>query len=94
MKRKLEIQLGDEVADRLTNFTGIACGKAIYITGCTQFLVKPRTCKDNTIPDSHWIDEPQLKITNPGAFFISEHRENQEKLAATGGPQRDAPPTR
>ncbi len=56
------IDLGDEVRDRVTGFKGIAYGRVTYMTGCKRIIVLPTVGKDGKMPDSHWIDEPQLEI--------------------------------
>jgi hypothetical protein len=82
-----KIELGDEVQDTITGFTGIAIGSSKYLYGCTRIWIQPQEIKDGKIFESVWIDEPQLivmtkqKIKNPR--FTTEIKENK----MPGGPQ-------
>jgi hypothetical protein len=70
-----KIELGQEVKDRITGFTGFAIGHCEYISGCNQTLVQP-PMKGKDFVDSRWIDDDRLqvtktkpislKVTNPG----------------------------
>lgn len=79
------IQLGDEVQDIISGFTGIAIAKANYMWGCTRFAIQPQEITENKLLDSIWFDEPQLivitkqKIKNP--------KLNQKITRDPGGPQ-------
>lgn len=58
MKVNDSIGLGDKVKDRFSPYTGYVHGVAAYITGCTQFLVRPRTLGEDGKPkDGVWLDE-------------------------------------
>lgn len=40
-------------------------GRCEYLTGCTQYLLVPRTLdKDGKRRDGEWFDEQRLKATN------------------------------
>lgn len=71
---------GDRARDIITGLTGIVVGKATYLTGCTQVLIKPETLKDGAILDGTWIDIQRVKVIVPGAIQL----DNDE---TPGGPQ-------
>jgi hypothetical protein len=77
------IELGQEVKDKVTGFTGIAISKVIYLNGCVQFCVKPRkTKKDGDMPDGHYIDVEQLEVVGDGLYIAPKD---------TGGDMEDTP---
>ena len=98
MKMEKNIQLGDEVQDIISGFTGIAMAKTDYMWGCTRFAVQPQEIKENKLGDPIWFDEPQLivitkqKVKNPKSQYIGP----MDRVL--GGPQpnpkRDADPIR
>lgn len=54
--------LGKKLKDKITGFTGIATGKATYITGCDQYLLAPQCAENGSFIDGHWFDEGRLEI--------------------------------
>src|SRR5260221_14316084 len=57
------IELGDRVRDKVTSFTGIACGESRFLAQCRQILVRPeKVGKDGKRIDGEWIDEGQLTV--------------------------------
>lgn len=73
------MKLGDTATDSVTGFNGMLTGRAEYLTGCVQYLVTPRKCKeDGSIPNGEWLDESRLT----------------DVKSAPGGPQRHLPPSR
>jgi hypothetical protein len=82
----MELKIGVEVCDRITGFRGIITGKTEYISGCVQWLVKPKLDKDGKDVPGLWIDTVQLEVVGNGV--------NVEPIKGTpGGPRSDAPPT-
>lgn len=53
-------ELGVIVKDSITGFTGAVTGRADYITGCSQYLVQPKSKKPDEIKGSIWFDEQRL----------------------------------
>lgn len=80
-----DIELGWQVRDLVTGFTGIAVARVEYLNGCVQYCVKPQAGEDGKMPEGEYIDAGQLEIVGPG---VSVQRRE------TGGPMRDTPPTR
>jgi len=81
----MEIKMGRKVKDLVTGFTGIVTGKAIYLNGCTQYLVETKVNKDGELKWK-WFDENQLKDLGPG-IKISKSKKGKPP----GGPMEKAP---
>lgn len=79
------IKLGQKVKDKITGFTGIAIGKAEYLTGCNQYGVQPPMGKDGKVEAASWFDEGRLVKVGVG---ISAKEVTTEK---NGGPRNDHP---
>lgn len=61
--------IGDRAKDRINGFTGIVTGKAEYLDGCRQFLVKPEAlAADGNVQDGIWIDEHNLILVEAGVL--------------------------
>ncbi len=76
---------GQQAKDRITGFKGTITSRCDYMTGCVQYLLSPKIGKDGAAVDSVWFDEDRLDVKVAGAVKL--------KVAASGGTQRDAPPT-
>lgn len=61
MNIETKIDIGWDVKDKITGFTGKVTGFCTYISGCNQALVAPPLGKDGTLRDSVWIDEQRLE---------------------------------
>jgi len=86
----VKVELGDEVQDQLTGFTGAATGRAEYLTGCVQIQIVATNHKTTIkTPEECWIDEQRLKIITPGYVKLAEKAVKQ----APAGPQ-NVPPAR
>lgn len=83
----VKVILGDEVKDSISGFTGIATGRAEYLTGCVQIQIASATLKGE--PTDHWIDEQRLTIVEEAAYSFPEKAVKQ----APAGPQ-NVPPAR
>ena len=44
------------------NFSGTVTGITAYLNGCRRVIVQPRVGKDGKVPDSQYVDEPQLTV--------------------------------
>ncbi|HDY87324.1 MAG TPA: hypothetical protein ENH82_04310 [bacterium] len=76
------ITLGDRVKDTLNGFKGIAIGRAVYLHGCAQILIKAERLKDGVPADGHWIDEQRIITLKRMPINVSK-----ESSAKSGGPQ-------
>lgn len=68
------LDLGDEVKDRVTGFTGIIVGHARYLTGCDQYNVQPQCDpeKPGVHPDGYWFDEGKLELLKTKVVTMDE----------------------
>lgn len=77
------INLGDKVRDCITGFEGVVTGRAVYITGCAQFLVVPQTRKPDGEPnEARWFDVDRLEPLG-GSVILPRRTSN--------GPDKPAP---
>jgi hypothetical protein len=77
----MKIELGSEVTDKVSGFTGIATARVEYINGCTQYCVTPK-CVDNKPAGSEYFDHAQLDVSGDGVIV---------NPSDTGGPSRYQP---
>ncbi len=83
----MKIQLGQEVVDVITGFSGIATAEVHYLNGCIQYCITPRTINDEGKPTKgEYFDQGQIEVLGDG---VSDSVQNIE--TPTGGPQRDCP---
>ena len=96
------IELGQEVREQVTGFTGVVVGRVEYLSGCEQCLVQPPVKEDGTFADSHWFDEPRLTVTlKPKVTIKGAERDPgpdkpapmREVCADVGGAPSEPPPT-
>ena len=65
-----KVEMGQEVRDRITGFSGFVTGICKYITGCDQILVQPRVKeKDGDFVESRWVDDMRLVATGKKVDF-------------------------
>jgi hypothetical protein len=59
-----KFELGIEVKEIVTGFTGIIMGRSQYLTGCNQYgLLSRQLSKENTPEKWVWFDENRLQAT-------------------------------
>lgn len=79
------IDLGDEVKDKITGFSGIAVARTLWITGCDRITVRPRTLKkEGGVLDVETFDDGQLTIVKKHALVLSDVQ--APKKEKRGGP--------
>ncbi len=77
-------KLGARARDTITGFEGTITGRCEYLTGCTQYCLKPTIDeKTGAMRDAEWIDEQTLESVRATRKPAS--------AKASGGPQKDAP---
>jgi len=62
----MEIELGSEVEDITTGFTGITTSRTEYMNGCVQYFVEPRVAEKSELPKGYYIDYQVLKVISKG----------------------------
>ena len=55
------IELGQEVRDKISGFTGVAVARCAWLYGCVRVSVFPKTLKDGVPIDVQTFDEDQLE---------------------------------
>jgi len=55
------IELGTEVIDEVSGFTGIAVARHTYLNGCARISIQPKAKKDGSFIEALCFDEPQVK---------------------------------
>lgn len=90
-------EMGCTAVDEMTGFKGRIVGRCDYLTGCNQYLLKPKKTKQGVLPASHWFDEDQLIIREPPdtSNGVIQRYYDRGRLARSvpGGPNPDAPST-
>ena len=81
---KFKFDLGTEVEDIFTGFTGIIVCRCQWVHNCNTYGVKSRVLKDGVPQDNQFFDEPQLKVVKEKVV-----KEEQD----TGGPCEAVPMT-
>lgn len=77
---KIRIILGKEYQDAITEFTGIAVSRTVFINKCIRVCLQPKVDKDGKHVEDAWFDEEQLVATGKRTKF-------KEKEEETGGPK-------
>lgn len=80
------IKLGSKVVDRISGFTGIATGRAVYLNKCVRICVTGRVREGKIVED--WIDELYLEEIDVEVIEVDVAQEDG------GGPVRSDPPRR
>lgn len=74
-----KINLGDEVVDTVTGFSGVVICRMTWLHGCDRLIVQPKgTNKEGKRFENDTFDEPQLKVVRKNKVKEGDHK--------TGGP--------
>jgi hypothetical protein len=84
MAETARIPLGIRAMDRITGFSGVATGRATYLTGCTQILLAPQIDPSGAFREPHWFDEQRLEVDYDSMPLTLDN-------GATPGPDKPAP---
>lgn len=57
-----KFELGSEVKDKITGYTGIVNSRSQWLTNCNTYGVKSKELKDGKPMDSVGFDEPSLEL--------------------------------
>lgn len=78
-----KVNLGDEVKDLVTGYTGIAVARIKSMNGCIQYTIVARKKKkvDDLVRDYPTIDEQSLKVIKRNAVPSTENSKEEEKIA-------------
>ena len=87
MKEEIfKFELGKNVIEKLTGFTGVITGRAQYITGCNQYHLQPSCGDDNKFPEGVWSDEGRIELTDINGYDV-----NPKDMQTEGDPGCDTP---
>jgi len=82
------INLGQELRDRITGFTGIATARVEYLNGCVQYALRSKISKkmrdEGKFPEAYYFDEAQLEMIGKGLLIETKK---------TGGEYSEKPPS-
>ncbi len=76
---KFKFELGQEVVDTITGFTGVIRVRSQYLTGCNAYGIQNTKLKDGKPAKWEYIDESLLKKTKVKPILKDRDR-------AKGGP--------
>ena len=62
----LDPMMGKKIKDIVTGFEGIVTGVVQSLTGCKQYVVKPKVDKEGKASDGVIIDEGRAKVLGQG----------------------------
>ena len=72
---------GDEVRDKITDFTGIVVARADWLHGCERYGLQSRELKDGRPLEIEWFDVDTLEL--------AARQTVAQKETPTGGPCAD-----
>jgi len=71
-----KIELGGNVTDIITGFTGTVTGLVKYLTGCDQALVTPKSTDSAKYPEANWFDINRLEVNDVKLVVIDTSVDN------------------
>ena len=63
MSKEFKSILGKTGRDKVTGFEGTITGVAVYLTGCNQYLLRPKTKEDGSMIEGHWFDDMRVEVS-------------------------------
>lgn len=86
------IDLGMQTRDLLTGFSGVVTGRADYLTGCHQYLVRPPSLKADGEPQTaEWFDDNRLVVEHGGELHDAAKAIQQAVSVESSLPGADLP---
>lgn len=79
--KKIKIELGSAVKEKVTGFKGIVVGKTEWLNGCIRFGVQSPNLHDGKPVDIQWFDQADLVVVKKAAVTATPKK--------PGGPQQD-----
>lgn len=79
----MNVTLGKKYRDKITNFTGVATGHVVYISGCNQVLLAPTVDDAGKLRESSWFDEQRVEAIDNDVITLDNSK--------TPGPDKEAP---
>lgn len=82
-KTMSKIELGDEVKEKVTGYTGVVIAKTEWLTGCARYAIQPKMNKDGKIPEARDFDGAAISIIKKGKVKIKQTQEEVENGAGS-----------
>jgi len=79
----METMLGKKVKCTITGMTGLATAKIIFMNGCIQYQIQPKTIINGVPAEAKWYDVEQLVLV--GA------RKKKPQTSSGGPPPKTTP---
>jgi len=90
MAKPNTINLGDLAKDTVSGYEGTVTVISEFLNGCRRICICPKVKDDGSFQDERWFDEPQMQITQVGAYQNPDLVE-VKTLNRTGGVQKPTP---
>lgn len=65
-KKIFTIELGAEVKDKITGFSGIVVLRAEHLFGCATYGIAPKVLADGKKGETEWFDEGRIEVIGKG----------------------------
>lgn len=62
MDTNFKFELGDELEDTLTGYSGVCVYRTQWLTNCNVYGLQPRGLREGKIREREQFDEPRLRI--------------------------------
>ena len=83
-------QLGDKVKDKITGFEGIIVAIVHYLTGCSQYGIKPTKLSDTDRPqDAYYMNIHQVELVEAGSIKIDSVSDTKDPSGPQEHPEGD-----
>lgn len=79
------VELGNEVKDIMTGFSGIAVARTDWLFGCSRILIEPTKLNKGNPIEAVWYDEQRVQVVKKTRPKVVK----QKIKATSGGPQKD-----
>ena len=79
MSVTFKFELGDEVKDTITNFSGVIVARIEWMNGCIRYVIQSRVRSKDSKPVDDTIDEQQLELLHKPKV--------KKEVAKKGGPK-------
>lgn len=76
------ITLGHKAKDRISGFSGTITGRAQYLTGCDQYLIRPSVGADGAFRGGEWFDENAIEVLDGDPLVLDTSLGNGPDKAA------------
>ncbi len=83
-----QIELGDEVKDIVSGFTGIATARTEFLNGCIRISIDPPVDKEGKPVEGKWFDQEQIEVLQRGKV---KPKPATPMADTTGGERTDHP---